>query len=100
MHENLQGRWIHSHEEDTPTEKVFRPDSFAFPPSRGRVGFELRADGSYLDIGIAAADGRLETEGKWSFEDDILTLTCDVYSGGQSRLRVIACDDARLVIEK
>ena len=43
------GHWVHSHEEDTDAEMVYRPASYAFPPSRGRTSFDLRADGSYVE---------------------------------------------------
>lgn len=61
-------RWLHSHEEDTANEMVFRPATYSFPPSRGRTGFELRPDGSALAIGIARADGPQEGEAEWSFQ--------------------------------
>jgi hypothetical protein len=48
----LERRWIRSHEEDTPDEMVLRPDDYPFPPSRGRMGFELRHDGGYLESAI------------------------------------------------
>lgn len=60
--------WLHSHEEDTPTEMVFRPASYSFPPSRGRTGFELRPDGSALAIGIAPTDGPQQGQAKWSLQ--------------------------------
>jgi len=36
----VAGRWVHSHEEDTDDEMVFRAadSGYAFPPSRGRAG--------------------------------------------------------------
>lgn len=61
-------RWLHSHEEDTATEMVFRPATYLFGPSRGRTGFELRPDGSALAIGIARADGPQEDEAKWNLQ--------------------------------
>jgi hypothetical protein len=47
--EQLQGRWVHSHEEDTDDEMVFRLASsgYEFPRSRGREALELHPDGSY-----------------------------------------------------
>ncbi len=50
-------RWIHSHEEDTDTEMVYRPADFAFPPSRGRTGFENRTypQAAFLNDAFAAA---------------------------------------------
>ena len=41
MNEVLQQEWVHSREEDTPTEMVFRPASYDFPPARGRKSFAL-----------------------------------------------------------
>ena len=41
--------WVHSHEEDTETEMVFRPASHPFPRSRGRRSFELRPDGTFVE---------------------------------------------------
>ena len=45
----LAGRWVHSHEEDTVAEIVFRSanSGYAFPPSRGREALNLHADGSW-----------------------------------------------------
>jgi hypothetical protein len=97
---NMLKRWLHSHEEDSNTEMVFRPATFAFPASRGRAGFELKPDGSYIDLGIGPADGRTETEGEWSMEDDILTLAGDALPGGRRQLHVVSCSEDRLVIQK
>ena len=96
----IQRRWLHSHEEDTATEMVFRDSSYGFPPSRGRVGFELHADGSYIDLGIAPADGVMESEGTWKLEGDTLELDCDAHPGGRCEMRVLTLADGRLVVEK
>jgi hypothetical protein len=52
----LHRRWLHSREEDTGDEMVFRPESYDFPPARGRTGFELSPDGSVLDLGVGPTD--------------------------------------------
>src|SRR5260370_746002 len=49
----LQRRWMHSREEDTATEMVFRPASYHFPPARGRTGFALGPDKIDGDFGAA-----------------------------------------------
>jgi hypothetical protein len=41
--------WVHSHEEDTPTETVFRPAGWKFPPARGRRSMRLLADGGLVE---------------------------------------------------
>ncbi len=69
-------RWIHSHEEDTETEMVFRPATFPFPRSRGRISFELRPDGTLVEQGMGPTDRRTEATGRWALAaDGILEFT-------------------------
>jgi len=70
--ERLQGRWVHSHEEDTDDEMVFRSASsgYEFPRSRGRQAFELRPDGSYEGSAPGPVDKPEPTEGSWALEGD------------------------------
>ncbi|MBI1741583.1 hypothetical protein HYR54_00770 [Candidatus Acetothermia bacterium] len=93
--------WVHSHEEDTEAEMVFRPATFNFPPSRGRISFDLKPDGSLAESGIAPDDRRLETKGTWKLEDD---NTLAFYTGSQSAphrvMRITSVDKDRLVIKK
>jgi hypothetical protein len=69
--EALQGRWVHSHEEDTPDEMVFRSadSGYAFPRSRGRRAFELRPDGTYAGSTPGPADKPEPSSGRWALED-------------------------------
>jgi hypothetical protein len=94
-------RWLHSHEEDTATERVYRPAAHPFPPSRGRTGFELRPDRTCTRIGIAARDGSSETGCTWSYADDgepVATLSLE--GGGSQVLRIVSVDADRLVVRK
>jgi hypothetical protein len=68
--DRLAARWVHSHEEDTDDEMVFRTADYAFPPSRGREAIELRADGSYAGSVPGPVDKPEATEGAWTLEDD------------------------------
>jgi hypothetical protein len=99
--EVLHQCWVHSHEEDTATEMVFRPAHYAFPPSRGRVGFDLKPDGTYADIGIAPADGPSRTEGTWQL---LGADTLALQSGGQEKtqraLKIVSADSDRLIIKR
>lgn len=72
--EELLGRWVHSHEEDSEGEMVFRPDTHEFPPSRGRTSVELRADGTYLERSPGPVDVPEESRGHWSLEGNRLVL--------------------------
>jgi hypothetical protein len=88
----LEGRWVHSHEEDTPDEMVFRPASYAFPRSRGRQSFELRPDGSYAGSAPGPADTPEPSEGSWSLEGgNRLALpdrTLEITEAGEGVLKV------------
>ena len=94
----LNKRWIHSHEEDTADSKVFRPDTYNFPPSRGRFSFELKAGGRAVIHRIGATDRSQTEEGTWRVEDDSLVLSSgaerkpdvvfNVLSGTPDRLEV------------
>ncbi|HWG42532.1 MAG TPA: hypothetical protein VN688_07065 [Gemmataceae bacterium] len=100
-HEALERHWIHSHEEDTRAEMVFRPASFPFPPSRGRLGFELHADGSYVETGIGPTDKPRKADGSWHLEDENqLTIHMNVQRQPSRVMRVVSVSPERLVIRK
>ena len=70
--ERLQGRWVHSHEEDTDDEMVFRSagSGYDFPRSRGREALELNPDGSYGGVVPGPVDKPVASgEGTWKLED-------------------------------
>ena len=58
--------WIHSREEDQGDVRFFRTESFAFPPSFGRDGIEMRPDGSFVQDDVGPADGIVQTPGRWT----------------------------------
>lgn len=92
----LQKTWLHSHEETRGDTLTFRPNSYDFPPSRGRIGFKMDADGTFHQYDIAPADGLEEHLGRWEmptekllivtfpdkkstdFQADIISMTPDV----------------------
>ena len=98
--EALHQTWMHSREEDTDTEMVFRPEGYNFPRSRGRTGFDLRPNGALAEIGIAPTDAQQTTTGKWQLEDDKLLF----YQGSDTVpgkvMQVIHADTDRLVVKK
>jgi len=96
----IPGRWLHSHEEDTATEMVFRPDSFSFPLSRGRVGFELRPDGTCVQIGIGPADGPVTSEGHWRIEGDDLKIEGGADPSRHRVYSIVSFDGRRLVVSR
>lgn len=99
--EMLYRRWIHSHEEDSETEMVYRPSNFEFPPSRGRTGFELKSDKSCIEIGIAPTNGLYESQGTWEIEeDDHLKICFNPQTKDIRIMHVTSVDRDRLVIMK
>jgi hypothetical protein len=95
----LRRRWVHSHEEDTDEEMVFRPAAYEFPPSRGRRSFELMPDGTLVEGRIGPTDRPVETRGTWELRDDRLVLRRDP-SETPRVMRIASVDDDRLVVEK
>lgn len=57
--------WLHSYEEDAGDTIVYRPNTFEFPPSRGRTGFTLESGGVIKRYEIAPTDGLEEHVGEW-----------------------------------
>ena len=66
--QDLIGHWVHSHEEDTASEMIFRPASFSFPRSRGRDSFELTPD-VLIEHGPGPGDAATAMRGKWSVSE-------------------------------
>jgi hypothetical protein len=97
----IVGRWwMHSHEEDGNEGMVFRPSGFAFPPSRGREGFELRPDHSFADMTVAPADGTTQSEGTWEIVDEpSLAISLRRQQGPARFLRIIRADKDRLILQ-
>jgi hypothetical protein len=96
----LQKHWVHSHEEDTDTEMVFRPATYNFPRSRGRESFELKPDGSLVGFGIGPTDRPQETHGTWKLEDDKIVFYKESQSEPSRVMKIASVDKDRLVIKK
>ncbi|MEW6511709.1 MAG: hypothetical protein AB1428_12210 [Bacteroidota bacterium] len=96
----LHNHWIHSHEEDTATERIYRPAGFPFPRSRGRASFELRPDGTLIDHPIGPADGAGSVEGRWRIQEDGTLEMFDATGTEAKRvLRIAFVEEDRLGIE-
>ena len=98
--DEICGRWVHAHEEDTEDEMVFRPAGTQLPPARGRIAFELRADGRYAESGLGAADVPEEATGSWTLQGDTITLSEGATQGAPREMQIVAADAERLVIRR
>jgi hypothetical protein len=65
----LQGTWLHSREEDHGDTMVYRPNTYSFPPSRGRTGFAIGPFGRFTQYDIAPTDGLAGQPGTWTLLD-------------------------------
>jgi hypothetical protein len=93
------GQWVHSHEEDTSEEMVYRPSSYGFPPSRGRTSLDLRPDGTYVESSPGPVDVPVESEGTWSVEGGRLFLEGAADRPGQA-WEVAAAERDRLTLRR
>jgi hypothetical protein len=92
---------VHSHEEDTETEMVFRPAGFDFPPSRGRRAFELRAGGGLVEEGPGPADRRAQAHGTWRLtEDGALAFVRPDEATPHRVLKLVSVSPDRLVVRR
>jgi hypothetical protein len=94
--DDLIGGWVHAHEEDDENGQVYRPAGAELPPSRGRQGLELRADGTLVESVPGPVDVPESSEGTWSLEGDELVLSRA--DGTERRLRVVSAEPERLVL--
>ena len=95
----LYQRWLHSHEEDSGNINVFRPATYDFPPARGRTGFELRRDGTLVQIGIGATDRPAEISGTWELNGDRLVFHTPSRPPAGHTHKVLDLTAERLVLE-
>ncbi len=70
----LQNHWIHSFEEDTKEERVYRSSDYIFKPSRGREGFILKTGGELKITPISPNDKPVTYTGTWKMEGTNLAL--------------------------
>ena len=93
--------WVHSFEEDTASVKVYRPQGYAFPPARGREGFELRENGDYVRYDIGRGDGSVGVKGSWKrVGPQLIEVRTREGTEARERLQILSCDDAMLKLRK
>ena len=96
--DQVVGRWVHAHEEDTEDEMVFRPADSALPPARGRMGLDLREDGTFAEAGLGARDIPEEAVGSWVLEGQTITLSEGATQGVPREMEVVSAEKDKLVV--
>ena len=91
--------WVHSKEEDTEDESIYRPADYDFPLSRQpRESFSLASDGSLTKDELAPDDRLKEQPGTWKLAKNQIAF----YAGTkQLQKRVISSlENDKLVLKK
>ena len=91
-------QWVHSREEDTSTETVYRPVDYPFPPSRGRSALVFHTDGRLKRIGIGSTDISSVREGTWRIVEPGSVLIQMQVNDAKEEVTVQSLDEGRLVI--
>ena len=94
----LYKNWVHSHEEDSDNEMVFRPSTYKFPPARGRDSMDLKQDGSLILGGSAPDDRKTLKQSDWAIDKDTLILNHSEADSRKMKIKSLTSD--KLVIEK
>lgn len=93
-------KWVHSYEEDTDSIRVYRKDTYDFPPSRGRYAFHLKPDGTYEAFNIGKTDKIEPATGHWKTIDE---STFEVSFPGEPdknfRLKILERDAKRITCQ-
>lgn len=98
-HENgLVGTWWHAHEEDADGLEVYRRQGVPLAPARGREGFIVRPDGTFVFLAIAPADGTEERPGQWTREGAVLRAT--LQDGTVREYRIVSAEPDRLRVQR
>lgn len=97
----LERTWLHAHEEDQGDVHVYRPNTYAFPPSRGRTGFTFDHNGLFTQLDIAPTDGLESRKGKWTTENDhTLAISLDDKKDPDYKLEIISIENNVLKVRR
>jgi hypothetical protein len=98
--ECIYNHWIHSYEEDTENEKVYRLSTFEFPPSRGRDGFEIKENGEFILYITGPADRPQKIFGNFTIESNKLHVELTSNIQKSYTMTILSCDENQLKIQK
>lgn len=101
MKETLCKNWIHSFEEDTETEKVFRTEDFDFPMSRQpREHILINSDGKITLADTFESDKPEGKSSRWDFEDENILKLYDEKDKQVNEFEILALGKGLLKLKK
>jgi hypothetical protein len=93
--------WLRHHEIEKDEVRIYRPNSYKFPLSRGREGFEIKTTGEFISYDISPACGIEQVQGRWEVvEHNKIRVTFSDQSKKNHLLNIISCEDDILKIRK
>ncbi|GAB3305925.1 hypothetical protein [Hymenobacter tenuis] len=99
--QQLERTWLHAHEEDQGDIRVYRPNTYAFPPSRGRTGFAFDHNGLFTQYDIAPTDGIEGRKGRWQAEgDNTIRIMLDDKRDADYKLQIVSLENDVLKIRR
>ncbi|GAB2960197.1 hypothetical protein GCM10027048_29690 [Hymenobacter coalescens] len=97
----LTRTWLHAHEEDQGDVHVYRPNTYNFPPSRGRTGFAFEQNGLFTQYDIAPTDGVEGRKGQWSVVDEhTVRIALADKKDPDYQLEIVSLDDNVLKVRR
>lgn len=97
----LERTWLHAHEEDQADVQVYRPNTYAFPPSRGRTGFAFDHNGLFTQYDIAPTDGIEGRKGRWTPENEhAVRITLDDKKDPDYTLEIVSLENDVLKVRR
>ncbi|WP_375562186.1 hypothetical protein ACE193_06440 [Bernardetia sp. OM2101] len=92
--------WIRSFEDDKDGTQAYRPETYEFPPARGREGWRFEEDGTLKKQAIGATDAYVTKEGKWTFTNENNKNTVNIILEDQKQsYEVISASDSILFVK-
>lgn len=79
---------------------VFRPDGYPFPPSRGRIDFDLHDDVTCAYQAIARDDRHESSGSYWRFDATTRTFSVNLPSGSNQDFLVLSFNKDQLVVQQ
>ena len=97
----LEGTWLHAQEEDQGDVRVYRPNTYAFPPSRGRTGFAFDRNGLFTQYDIAPTDGLEGHKGQWkAINDHTIRVSLDDKQKPDYTLEIVSFENQVLKVKR
>lgn len=98
MPENARGHWIHSVEEDTAGEEVYRRNGYAFPDGPPRRGFQIGADGEFVEHPTAPPGNPVR--GRWTAQEGAIRVEFPGTAQQPYTFRILSADGDVLKIRR